>query len=353
MMGINDEPETPPAKEVIRRLKNFIKTQQSYKLARLLYERFHSREILIGMYIERGGAYLDLQHYYEAEQMFNKVRELEPAGAMAYVWLGKCYINQSMFLKAEEMFDQAQTLALNDAYAYVDMGWGYYEMEKTGKASEMFKKAVGLNPRDYDLYVELAQFYHAIKDFSQAENAFKQSISLMKVHNDNWPYSALGWHYLEREMYPQAEEAFKEALGINPADLSACMDLGFLRQAEGKYAQAREYFIKAGSLLEESRSKTFKNYRALKEGILKRRIRLVCLQYPLRNLEDLKRMLDPGDDIIFVDNEAIFREALKSGSFEDYFVDRFGGDFGHCTAKGNELLAKNVAETILRHIDDK
>ena len=33
-------------------------------------------------------------------------------------------------------------------------------------------------------------------------------------------------------------------------------------------------------------------------------------------------------------------------------MDMFGGDFGHCTVKGNRLLAENVARVILKEIFD-
>ena len=68
----------------------------------------------------------------------------------------------------------------------------------------------------------------------------------------------------------------------------------------------------------------------------------------MRSLEDLRRMFASEDRVTFVDNEMIFREALKDGSFDDYFTDRFAGDFGHCTAKGNSLLAENVAEVLIK-----
>jgi hypothetical protein len=52
--------------------------------------------------------------------------------------------------------------------------------------------------------------------------------------------------------------------------------------------------------------------------------------------------------IIFVYNERVFKEALMRGRYEDYFADRFAGDFGHGTPKGNRLLAENIANTILK-----
>ena len=48
-----------------------------------------------------------------------------------------------------------------------------------------------------------------------------------------------------------------------------------------------------------------------------------------------------------VHNEKIFKEAVQEGSYSEYFFDNFGGVFGHCTPKGNRLLAQNIANVIL------
>ena len=61
-------------------------------------------------------------------------------------------------------------------------------------------------------------------------------------------------------------------------------------------------------------------------------------------------MLKPHGNTIFVNNENSFKEAVKAGNYNDYFTDIFGGDFGHCTTKGNNLLAGNIAKTILREV---
>jgi hypothetical protein len=69
----------------------------------------------------------------------------------------------------------------------------------------------------------------------------------------------------------------------------------------------------------------------------------------MRSLDPLKRIF-AGDasGIIFVDNEAGFKEAVRKEGYSVYFRDIFGGDFGHCTKKGNWLLAENIANAILK-----
>jgi hypothetical protein len=95
---------------------------------------------------------------------------------------------------------------------------------------------------------------------------------------------------------------------------------------------------------------TVNNYKEIKKILEKRRIQLVCVQYPMRRVESLKKIFEETRDIIFVDNEAIFKKAVAKESYDDYFVDIFGGDFGHCTPKGNRLLGENIANVILREV---
>lgn len=94
---------------------------------------------------------------------------------------------------------------------------------------------------------------------------------------------------------------------------------------------------------------TISNFNAISDILGEKGIQLVVMQYPLREVSLLADLFDPKEDIIFVDNENLFKDALKRGVYEDYFVDRFAGDFGHCTRKGNGMIAENVADTITRN----
>ena len=99
---------------------------------------------------------------------------------------------------------------------------------------------------------------------------------------------------------------------------------------------------------------TVNNYLKLKESLDKRGVKLVCVQYPMRSVESLKKIFkDKGEGIFFVDNEAIFKEEVNKSGFKEVFRDMFAGDFGHCTNKGNRLLAENIAGVILKEVFDK
>ena len=162
--------------------------------------------------------------------------------------------------------------------------------------------------------------------------------------------------YGEQGKYLQAEEAFKKAIEIRPKSKIGYTELAqyyysdrdFYPNTKEMAKKVEAYFDKVKSVTGNYNEGTRRNYNRLKGILSGKGIKLVCMQYAMRSLRDLKEMFDSNEGIIFIDNEAVFREALKKGKYEDYFIDRFAGDFGHCTPEGNRLMASNVADTLLR-----
>jgi len=125
--------------------------------------------------------------------------------------------------------------------------------------------------------------------------------------------------------------------------------LATLYKEIGKYEAADEYYNKASKArIEYYDPLIYRNYFKVKEILDRRKIKFVCVQYPMRSAEPLKKMFNSDSGIIFVDNERIFKDALNKEDYKEYFFDNFGGDFGHCTAKGNRLLAENIANIIVK-----
>jgi predicted exporter len=89
------------------------------------------------------------------------------------------------------------------------------------------------------------------------------------------------------------------------------------------------------------------NFHTIKSILDKRNTRLVCVQYPLRNVQHLKNAFAGESGIIFVDNNDSFRNAIDHSSYDEYFLDRRKNNSGHGTDKGNRLMAENIATAIL------
>jgi tetratricopeptide (TPR) repeat protein len=203
--------------------------------------------------------------------------------------------------------------------------------------------------------IELQQVYAEEKDAqtSEALLKFKKAIELNPTNDD--AYLGLGKLYQDQSRFSEAEELYKKAIEPNPKDDRIYGALEVLFREMDNLRLAREYGKKA----KELRSSyyypiTTDNYNKLKAVLDKRGITYVCVQYPMRNLEPLKKIFQGNaEGIIFVDNEQLFKDVLKKTSYREYFWDMFGGEFGHCTEKGNRLLAESIANTILKEVFNK
>ncbi|MBU1727218.1 MAG: tetratricopeptide repeat protein, partial [Candidatus Omnitrophica bacterium] len=221
------------------------------------------------------------------------------------------------------------------------------------EAEKSFKKAIELNPKNDWAYLRLGNSYLRHGKLLEAEKSFKKAIEL-NPKND-WAYLRLGNLYLEQGKLLEAEKSFKKAIEFTPKNDRIYGALEIIYKATGNQGYAREYGQKAKDLRSSYYNLiTTNNYHKLKAILDKRGIKYVCVQYPMRNLEPLKKVFQGGaEGIVFVDNEKIFKDAVKKANYRVYFVDIFGGDFGHCTEKGNRLLAENIANTILKEVFHK
>lgn len=253
----------------------------------------------------------------KAEDLLKRAIGADSENNELYVQLADCYILHKRYKEAEEILKKIMTKAPRDAYAFTILGWCYREQGRFAEAENILKKAIEINPQYKRAYWELAIGYRRQGKYKELER-LAETIIKSDLKNDFF-YGLIATFYKEVEKPREAEEYYKK---VDEARLKY-------------YNPATRY-----------------NYNKLRE-IVSQRIKLVCVQYPMRNIEPLKNLFDSREGVIFVDNEKIFKNALKNAKYDDYFCDNFAGDFGHCTDKGNKLLAKNIANTILKEVFKK
>ena len=301
-------------------------------------------------------AYIELEWLYgkpaglaRAEDTFKKLIALNPRNEHAYIMLGSLYGKAHQLSGAQELLEKAVALAPQNERAYVPLGRNYRTQGKFALAEEAFQKAIALKPQNERAYTELGWSYQAQGKFSQAEEAFQKAVAL---HPQSITYIGLGWSYQAQGKFSQAEEAFQKAVALNPQDERPYEALSKVYENINKPELGRAYAEKAANLrARRFEAGTIQNYRRLKDILSKKGIRLVCVQYPLRPVGALQEIFQGrAEGIVFVDNERIFKDAVEKDGYDVYFDDTFAGDFGHCTAKGNRLLAENIADTIVRRV---
>jgi len=291
--------------------------------------------------------------FVESEALLKKAIEFNSISDKAFTGLGWLYRTQGRIAESEIYFKEAILINPDNDWAYVGLGWVYRDREKVAEAEDYFRKAIAINPKNDGAYFELGLSYHNQGKFFEAEDYFKKAISLNP--GNIWAYIELGWLYRDQGRLEEAEEYFQKQISKNPKDDIMFSALEMVYTEMGNLSLAEECRQKANELrLSYYSPVTVSNYHKLKEILDKRGIKYVCMQYPMRSIEPLKKIFKNNDsNIIFVDNEKIFKDALKEGKYRDYFTDSFGGDFGHCTDKGNRLLAENIARVIIKDFINK
>jgi tetratricopeptide (TPR) repeat protein len=230
------------------------------------------------------------------------------------------------------------------------LGLVYRDRGDFDKAEGYLKKAAEINPGNQTAYCYLGILCElSLKDYQKAEEYFK-----MMDSRDPERYIKLGWLSVASGANGKTAEIIQELTELNLENTCLYGLLATLYGEMGKYDLAEEYYKKANEArLKYCNSVTRNNYLQLKKILYEKGIKFICVQYPVRSIEPLKKMFAGQQDIVFVDNEKVFKEKLKKGTYKDYFIDFFGGDFGHCTRKGNRLLAENIANVILREVFHK
>ena len=220
----------------------------------------------------------------------------------------------------------------DESQNYLEL-WQTYWNHGAIKAEEMFKKSLEEDPKNAEMYIEFGLFYQYQIKFDKAEDLFKKSIEINPENEKG--YVSLGWLYTTQEKFDEAEEMFDKA---------------------EEMFKIEEMFEKTGSSIKVAKNisaseVTRYHHRKLYERLNKKGIKYVAMQYPMLDIEEIKQMFNYDENIIFVSNEDSFKEALRNGKYEYYFVDNFGGIFGHATRRGDKLIADNVANVILKELN--
>jgi tetratricopeptide (TPR) repeat protein len=335
MMGINDSHYIPSG-GVVRSLSSKIKL---YKLLRLLW--------------------WDLREKLARQEICKTADAGEEAASGAGVWKERNRVQYpgdrlSLMVNSlarERKVSVAKKLAAKaieyekfNIESYAMLSSIYENNNELDKAEKILQQFVVANPQDQSGNLRLGSFYRNHHRLSEAVAAFTEAYA-----HERWQLSAcleLSECYREQGKYTEAERLLKDVAERSGSDtIYGALAIHYLEQ--GKYELSDRYFKLAEEMHASVNPVTHKNYHELIRQAKVRGIAVVVMQYPMRSIEPLKKSLNDENDIIYVDNEQVFKKAVKNARFCDYFLDQFAGDFGHCSNAGRVLMAENIAHTIL------
>jgi len=302
-----------------------------------------------GAYLWLGYVYQDEGDMEKAEEMFKKAIEVNPDSELGYIGLGRFYMRFGRLEEAEKVLNEAIEVKSSNDNIYTPLALVYKELDEFENAEKMFKKAIGLNPNNYEALFELGEFYWEKGNLKEAEEVFKK----INITDNEGSYLLLGGLYERLNEFENAEEILLKAIDINPENDRVYSVLGGVYKKKGNKEKAEEMFNISDKIrMNYQDLGLVANYQNFYEILNEQEIKFVVMQYPLREIREFKDFFDQEQqkDIIFIENKENFEKALEDANFKNYFIDRFAGDFGHCTIEGNRLIAKNVADVILKEL---
>ena len=284
-------------------------------------------------------------NHVQAQRMFEQALALNSRNDMACLGMGWCYQLSGEFARAREMFENTLSINPDRTDALVGLGETYRNLGKNEQAARSYQELLRRNPWDENAAAGLAKCFVQQKEYQKAIEIF----SIVDPENPKHEniYLTIGKYRLAAGEYAEAEAMFGKALSVNPNYEQAYAGLMRAYEQQGRHELARAAEQQVMRLRRQLFSpQTRTNFRRVTSLLEARNIPLVLVSYPCRSAAQLKRLFDPGIRVIFVDNELPFKKALSRGRYEDFFTDNFAGDFGHCTPRGNRLLADNIASHI-------
>lgn len=336
MLGTNQNDNSMKFEETLRfRIKLLVYEIKVYKMVRLLFDRMRVKS--------RNRIY---------DRMYMPPNEagagVAPDSDRAYTEMGFMEKEQGRRIRALGHFKKAIRMNPSNSWARVGLAMVYKEMGRLDEAIGALRAAIEINPLSEAGNRELAWCLKKQKRYDEAGSIYQKIIKDIKPQN-GFLYMEAGLFYKEMGRYPEAISAFERGFELNPETENFYGDLAFCYEQAGKDDLAKRCYSKFNkSLYTTYNPATIYNYRQLRDRILAKGILLVCMQYPVRPVEPLRRILEGREVVIFVDNERVFKMAVARDGYEEYFYDNFRGDFGHCTRKGNRLLAENLAGVLER-----
>ncbi|MFH0984776.1 MAG: tetratricopeptide repeat protein [Candidatus Omnitrophota bacterium] len=257
---------------------------------------------------------------------------------------------------SEKAFNKVLAKNPKNAQAYYGLSWVHRNGTHEDQIEGLLLKVIELMPYDVAGYRSLGDQYLSEKKYEQAEAAYKKAELLGNKNKESSGdmgivTMALVHIYMAQKRYADAEQALKKFLAANPTNDLCHRRLILFYHETGRHEEAAACENKERSLDKDFYNVvTVTNYRRLKAILDSRKIKLVCAQYPMRNISVLKEIFADRDGVFFVDNEKPFKTAVAGGRLHEYFFDMFGGDFGHCTKLGNKLLAEQIADVVLKEV---
>jgi len=168
-------------------------------------------------------ALIRLGRYQEAEPLVGRILQLDPQSAMA--WLNKGLIHQAAQAHEQALgcFETAWRLAPHSADIASSLGCALHRKGQSAQALEVFNQALSTTP-NAELWNNKAQVLADLSRFDEAEQTYRQALLLAPAQGASW--AGLGRLCHARGQLHQALDCHAKAVALEPANTTYRLEHG-------------------------------------------------------------------------------------------------------------------------------
>ena len=183
----------------------------------------------------------------EALMMTRLAIIFEPNFEPAYTLLGKIYTVTNDRSRAAECYGKALELKPDDRDLYIFLGSLQASQDLFEDAEQTFERMISQFPDEKEGMFYLAKVYVEAKKYDKAIDLFRQIVDKQDGAAQQ-AYLELGTVYSLQKNYPEAEKCFKEAIKLDPFNITARLKLGQILADQKKFPESYTVFEELSKL---------------------------------------------------------------------------------------------------------
>jgi Tfp pilus assembly protein PilF len=161
---------------------------------------------------------------------------------------GLSFIKDRQPVPALGALQEAVSLDPTQAVYRDSLGVLLLDLGRLDQAIEELSKAVAIDPRLADAQFHLGTALAEARRWDEAVGAYRRAVALPSLTVPDYAYQNLGLALYHTKKYPEAEQALRFALSLDPKLQAAYYNLGLVLTAEKRPEEAKESFRRARQL---------------------------------------------------------------------------------------------------------
>jgi tetratricopeptide (TPR) repeat protein len=179
----------------------------------------------------------------EAMEALKRAAQLDPWSRDAYTGLAELAWARSNWAGALAAQRQIVRISPQDTLAWVQLADLYLRADRPERALASTERAIELAPSDGDAWLFKGAALNALKRHSEAIATFKRGLA-QQPRRPAWGWGWLGDTYYGLTLFPEAIAAFREAVKLEPDDMSLRGRLGIALKDDFQFKEALGLFEK-------------------------------------------------------------------------------------------------------------